>query len=161
MIHGLERSDFPLKLRLRNSVISAQNWISLSTLKQRWVTKLKVMLLKRGFLGSKSSEEGKRGLPSHTCRRRDIPPCNIIYYSSPKTHALILPSRKIFANKTTRDETRCILFTFYVPWLYCKSRIFLIAAYLFILYDIFGIGFYLHKSLKIQENAFLCVFIAI
>lgn len=113
MIYGLERTDFPLKLRLGSSVISAQNWISLSTLKQRWVTKLKVMLLKRGFLGSKSSEEGKRGLPPHTCRRRDIPPCNIIYYSVPESHALILASRKIFANKKTKYETYCILSAFY------------------------------------------------
>ncbi|PZC83714.1 hypothetical protein B5X24_HaOG207241 [Helicoverpa armigera] len=112
VIYGLERTDFPLKLRLGSSVISAQNWISLSTLKQRWVTKLKVMLLKRGFLGSKSSEEGKRGLPPHTCRRRDIPPCNIIYYSVPESHALILASRKIFANKKTQYKTCCNLFTF-------------------------------------------------
>lgn len=104
VIHGLEHTDFPLKLRLGSLVISAQNWISLSTLKQRWVTKLKVMLLKRGFLGSKSSEEGKRGLPPHTCRRRDIPPCNIIYYSSPKSHTLILASRKIFANMTINTK---------------------------------------------------------
>lgn len=124
MIYGLERTDFPLKLRLGSWVISAQNWISLSTLKQRWVTKLKVMLLKRGFLGSKSSEEGKRGLPPHTCRRRDIPSCNIIYYSVPESHALILPSRKIFANKKTQYETCCILFTFRNAWLYCQSRIF-------------------------------------